>query len=74
MKVEKMIKTYLRCLNCGNEWLPKKKKAPKWCPECRSPKHESITQFELLKEKVRGTTPKQFPYRKNWGKQESSVM
>lgn len=66
MKIEK---TKLRCLNCGKTWLPKKK-SPKCCPQCHSTKFEFYTEFTPLKDKLK---PKQFPYRKNWGKDAKSV-
>jgi len=60
----------LRCLNCNHQWLPRKK-SPKQCPICHSKDFESYTELAPLKDQIR---PKQFPYRKNWGKPKKSVM
>ena len=62
-----MMQIYLRCLNCGLTWKPKKKN-PKGCRHCHSAKYEAVTEFTFLKEKLKPPTPKELPYRKNWGK------
>jgi len=34
------------CLRCGHKWLPKYyKKEPKVCPNCKSPKWDTLKQF-----------------------------
>ena len=69
-----MIKVYLSCLNCGHHWVSRKRgKVSKLCPHCHNSKFETISQFTHLREKLMGTTPKLFPYRRNWGKNEKSV-
>jgi hypothetical protein len=60
----------LRCLNCDHQWFPRKK-SPRRCPLCHRDNFELYTEFSPLKDKIR---PKQFPYRKNWGKPRKSVM
>jgi rRNA maturation endonuclease Nob1 len=77
MKNDMSVKTVknpnIRCHNCGKEWFTKKDAIPKYCYVCHSNKIERFTELTDLKDKLNGTFPKEFPYKKNWGKLSKSI-